>query len=242
MEESRNRSIASNSAAASAVPSARKRVRAGEGFGWVSGTSNTPFVKVSLRPDARSTIALPTRTVAVRPWTRVTRSASRNAGSPSTTRKVFPLVTRSIDKPSSGSGGPPGSSVESGALVAISTRSTVPPLMRSTTQERSRGVMSAGHRRLNADTVIRVPATPSARRGSGVEKSIAPDSAKPPAIPPRSPCSISNTRRTGSICARTATRSMISGGSRERSADANTISPRGMVSDHGAPASAGTSS
>jgi hypothetical protein len=41
---------------------------------------------------------------------------------------------------------------------------------------------------------------------------------------------------------RTATRSMISGGSRERSAEANTTRPRGIDSVQGTPASAGTSS
>jgi len=75
----------------------------------------------------------------------------------------------SIDRPSSGTGGPPGSNADRFALVAIVARSTIPPLMRSTTQERSRGVTIAGHNRLKADTVMRVLAMPSARRGSFVE-------------------------------------------------------------------------
>ena len=61
-------------------------------------------------------------------------------------------------------------------------------------------------------------------------------------MPPRSACSISNTCRTGSICTRTATRSMINGGSRERSAEANTMMPRGMLKVHGAPGRGGASS
>ena len=82
---------------------------------------------------------------------------------------VLPLVTRSTDSPSSGTGGPPGLSVDNGALVAMTTRSTVPPVTCSTTQARSRGADHSGHSRLNADTVMRVPAMPSASRGSAVE-------------------------------------------------------------------------
>ena len=187
-------------------------------------------------PTADRRVARSTRTVAVRPCTRTFRSASRSAGRPSTMLSVLPLVTRSIDSPSSGTGGPPGSKVESGALVAITTRSTVPPVTRSTTQERSRGVTIAGHSRLNADTVMRVPATPSARRGSArriVDRAGDARSRRPCRRdrPDRS----RTARLSGSMRARTETRSMISGGSRERSAEANTTRPRGIASVQGAP-------
>ena len=149
---------------------------------------------------------------------------------------VLPLVTRSIDSPSSGTGGPPGSKVEIGALVAITMRSTVPPVTRSTTQERSRGVTIAGHSRLNADTVMRVPATPSAMRGSArrIVDRAGDARSRPPCRRDR-PDRSRTAARPGSMRTRTATRSMISGGSRERSAEANTTSPRGIASVQGTP-------
>ena len=56
-----------------------------------------------------------------------------------------------------------------GALVAISTRSTVPLSMCSDTQAWTFGLMNDGHSRFIAATDMRVPATPTASRGSPEE-------------------------------------------------------------------------
>ena len=60
-------------------------------------------------------------------------------------------------------------SVASGALVAITTRSTVPLRMFSDTQAWTFGLMKDGHSRFIAATDMRVPAMPSASRGSPEE-------------------------------------------------------------------------
>ena len=117
----------------------RKLTRAGGGFRCVSGTSNTPLEMVSRRPGDTSTMPLPSVTLAVRPVTRTFMSASRIAGSPSTGRSVAALPTISTDRPSSGISGPPGCNAASGALVAMSRRSTVPLTICSITQSRTFG-------------------------------------------------------------------------------------------------------
>ncbi len=67
--------------------------------------------------------------------------------------------------PSSGIGGLMVLSVATGALVAMTMRSTVPLRMCSATQAWTFGLMKDGHSRFIAATDMRVPAMPSARRG-----------------------------------------------------------------------------
>ena len=142
---------------------------AGGAFGKVSGTSNTPLVIESLRPGEISTLPRPTLTVAVRPETRTLKSASRIDGRPSTGRISAPWPTISTDSPSSGIGGPLALSVDIGALVAIISRSTVPPTTCSSTQARTLGAPKNGQMLFMAATDMRVPATPIASRGSPLE-------------------------------------------------------------------------
>ena len=149
-ENSRRRSSASNSAAAGTGPSTRSRTRAGGATGRVSGTSNTPLEMASLRPGDTSTLPLPSVMVEVRPVTRTLRSASRIAGRPATGRSATPLPTISTDSPSSGIGGPLAGNVASGALVAMSRRSTVPLMMCCNTQSRTFGATNTGHSRFMA--------------------------------------------------------------------------------------------
>ena len=115
---SRNPSLASNAAAAGTAPSMRNLARAGAGFGWVSGTSNTPLAILSLRPGATSTVPRPRLMMALRPVMRTVRSASRIAGKFGIGRNVVPLVSMSTDSPSSGIGGPSCLKSSSGALPA----------------------------------------------------------------------------------------------------------------------------
>ena len=168
-ECSRRRSSASSSAAAGTEPSSRKRALAGGPFGKVSGTSNTPLVIDSLRPAEISTLPRPTLMVAVRPVTRTLKSASRIAGRPCTGRISAPCPTISTASPSSGIGGPLDFMVDIGALVAIISRSTVPPAICSSTQARTLGAPKNGQIAFIAATDMRVPATPTASRGSPLE-------------------------------------------------------------------------
>ena len=127
-EASFRRSSATSSATAATAPSTLSRARAGGDFGSVSGTSNTPLLTVSLRPDSSSTTPRPTLTTTLRPLIRVVRSASLIAGNPSTGRTVALTMSTSTDRPSSGIGGPPSFSVGIGALAASSTRVDVAAL------------------------------------------------------------------------------------------------------------------
>ncbi len=158
-----------SSAAAATGPSTRARTLAGGFLTLVSGTSNTPFATVSLRPDGIWTTPRPSVTVVVRPLTRVTRSTSRICGRLSNGCRVAPVVWIAIDKPSSGTGGPPERKVEIGALVVISPCSIDPPAVRSMIQVRTAGVINGGHICLNAASESLRAAIPIFSRGSDVE-------------------------------------------------------------------------
>ena len=84
----------------------------------------------------------------------------------STGRKVEPLVSISTDSPSSGVGGPPFLKSTSGALPAITTRSTMPPVMWLVTHSRTSAAANTGHSRCISSIGMRVPATPKAKCGS----------------------------------------------------------------------------
>ncbi len=142
-----------SSAAAATGPSTRARTLAGGCFTLVSGTSNTPFATVSLRPDGIWTTPRPSVTVVVRPLTRVTRSTSRICGRLSNGCRVAPVVWIAIDKPSSGTGGPPERKVEIGALVVISPCSIDPPAVRSDLQPWVRRGVIETTRHGNADAL-----------------------------------------------------------------------------------------
>ena len=163
---SRRRSVRSSSAAAGAGPSSLKCTRACGGCTSVSGTSNAPEDRTSLRPDGRSAVALLTDTTASRPTIRTLRSASRSAGRLSTGRSTQPVASASIDNPSSGTGGPPALSVSKGAFTAITMRSTVPLRRCSLNQPRTCGLTKIGHIRFRAPTGIRVPAKPAVKRAA----------------------------------------------------------------------------
>ena len=167
-EASRSRSSGSSSAAARPGPRPEAHPRR-RFVRCVSGTSNRPLVIVSLRPDGRSTVPL-----AERP-SRCGRDAHVEIG--------IAQRRQAIDRTDAVAAGdeldrqpvvrqrrPARLEASTAAHWSRSaTRSTVPPTRRSTTQARSRGVTSAGHSRLNADTVIRVPAIAErkARIGAG---------------------------------------------------------------------------
>ncbi len=168
-EKSRSRSSAKSSAAAWTGPSRRKRALAGGALGNVSGTSKVPLLMVNLWPGDSSTPPWPSVTTALRPLTRSVMSASRIGGNPSTGRTSTPLPTISIDSPSSGIGGPLVRNVDSGALVAMASRSTVPPVTWSSTQVRTLGVMQNSQSFFMAATDMRLAATPKVKRGSEVE-------------------------------------------------------------------------
>ena len=78
-------------------------------------------------------------------------------------RMVVPLVSISTDKPSSGVGGPLALNASNGALPAITTRSTMPPDMCSSTHVRTSLAANTGHSRFITDNGMRVAATPKAR-------------------------------------------------------------------------------
>ena len=174
-EASRNRSMASSSAAAGTGPSTRTCARAGGDLPCVSGTSNSPLVSVSCRPDGSVTPPRPSATVACRPRTRMTMSESRIGGRPSIRFTEVRFATTSIERPSSGTGGPPSLSADIGAFVAISRRSTFPPDIFSKTQARTFGLTNCGQMRWNESPDISRAARPTTRRGSAVARSTKPD-------------------------------------------------------------------
>ncbi len=190
--------MCNSSTVAGAGPSSLKRTRVGAQCTAESGTSNVPALNVSLRPDGRSAVALPTETITSRPTTWRLRSASRSAGRSSTGRTTQPLAKASIDSPSSGIGGPGNLSVSIGAFTAITIRSSVPPVRCSLTHLRTGGAMKTGHKRLIASPGMRVPARPARKRTFGEEKSTLPDMATPTAVLPRSPSSTAKRRRATS--------------------------------------------
>src|SRR5947199_152153 len=185
-EKSRSRCMLNSSTAAGTDPSRRKRTFAGGAFGKVSGTSKTPLVIESLRPDDMSTLPRPILITAVRPEMCRLTSASRMAGRPSTGRISPPCPVSWISKPSSGTGGPLDLSVDQGALVEMSMRSIVPAWTWSTTQARTFEATVTGHSRFMAATDMRVLANPSVTRGSSPEKSRLPVSAMPRSVLPTS--------------------------------------------------------
>src|SRR6478752_4976132 len=164
---SRKPSLESSAAVAGMVPSMRNATRAETGFGWVSGTSNTPLATFSLRPVATSAVPRPILTTALRPTMRTVRSASRIAGKVGIGRTVVPLVSMSIERPSSGVGGPSCLKTSRGALPAMTARSTIPPEMCSSAHARTSAAANIGQIRFMADTGMRVHATPKAMCGSG---------------------------------------------------------------------------
>src|SRR5205823_10656400 len=125
-QASRSGSRLTSSAAASTGPSARNRRRAGGALGNVSGTSKRTPETLSLRPDGRSATPRLIFTFTFRPFTSSAKSASRITGKLSTGRNATELPTSSIDRPSSGTGGPEALSVGNGAFAAMTKRSTVP--------------------------------------------------------------------------------------------------------------------
>ena len=188
-DTSRSRSMRISSAAACTGPSILKCTRAGGACGEVSGTSNTPLVKVSLRPDGISAVALPIETMASRPTICTFISASRSAGRPLTGRTTQPMAEASIERPSSGTGGPLSLRFSIGEFTAITMRSTVPLRRCSLNQSRTFGVMKTGQSRFIASAGMRVPARPAASRGLPPARSRLPDMAIPTPVLPTSPSS-----------------------------------------------------
>ena len=108
---SRSRSMVKSSAAAGTGPSSLKRTLAGGSCGAVSGTSNVPADMTSFLPDGTSAIALFSVITALRPTMCTLRSASCSAGRPCTGCTTQLVACASIDRPSSGTGGPEALSV-----------------------------------------------------------------------------------------------------------------------------------
>ena len=79
-------------------------------------------------------------------------------GSPGRISAPWPVIW--ISKPSSGTGGPLDFSVDHGALVEMSSRSTVPACTWSRAQARTFEATVTGHRRFIAATDMRVLAIP----------------------------------------------------------------------------------
>ena len=164
--------------------------------------------------------------VAVRPEMRTLTSASRIAGRPSTGRISAPWPT--IWTRQAVVGHRRAARLE-GRPAARWSRCRAVRRCRPERALRPRRAPSArsmtGHSRFIAATDMRVPAIPSASRGSSPEKSRLPVSATPISALPNSPCSRSMRCLSGSIRSRSRTRLRTSGSGSTGAAEASTTVP-----------------